>query len=160
MSPDNLETTGGMNRLQFLSGEAAHTAARVGYAMVLGVAGTLLLAFFLSLFMQVYHIVKFIPWLIGFNAAVTGYTLVNKKGWSGHQSVRLLSIMAGLGTVVLTWVALGQLSFYTTGEGLFSRTDLMLYLVIGGICSRLGSMLGIKYVTVIGRSRTINERSV
>ena len=119
--------------------------AKIAYSVLLGSGGTVLLAMFLSFFLPAYAIAKFVPWLIGFNAIVTGYALYDRVG-PVLKRIRLVSALCGAGNVLIAFAVLYQLMVYATGEGVFSKADLAFYLGIGLVCSELGTLLGIKYV--------------
>ena len=119
--------------------------AKIAYSVLLGAGGTVLLAMFLSFFMSVYTIARFVPWLIAFNAIVTGYALFDRVG-PVLKKIRLVSACCGLANVLIAFAVLYQLMVYATGEGVFSKADLALCLGIGVLCCELGTLLGIKYV--------------
>ena len=48
------------------------------YCIFTGIFGTAVLIIFLAVFMEVYRIVPFVSWIIGFNTAMTGYSLIEK----------------------------------------------------------------------------------
>lgn len=124
---------------------------KIAYSILLGVAGTILLALFLSFFMPAYAIVTFVPWLIAFNTAVTGYALSDRTA-SVLKKIRLVSAFCGLANALIVFGILCRLMVYATGERVFSGTDLALYVAVGVLCSELGTLLNIKYVHLKKRS--------
>jgi hypothetical protein len=116
----------------------------VAYSILAGVLGTILIVLFLTTFLHSYETVKFIPWIIAFNTAVTGYSLLNKtRHHFRHKQIS--SVGAGTLNVIVTYTALNFLFFYSDGEYLIGRWDLIFYLIIGIICSELGALLAIRY---------------
>ena len=51
---------------------------KVAYAIFSGVCGTLLLVMFCAAILNVYQVVKYLPWMIAFNSAMTGFSLIEK----------------------------------------------------------------------------------
>ena len=51
---------------------------QIASAVLIGVCGTILVIMFLATILPLSKAVNFIPWLIGFNTAMTGYSLVEK----------------------------------------------------------------------------------
>jgi hypothetical protein len=111
---------------------------------LIGVCGTILVIMFLATILPLSKAVNFIPWLMGFNAAVTGYSLVEKTRTSLKHR-HLASIGAGISNVLITAGVLSGLSVYAIGINLVSTVDLMIFLVIGAACSEFGAWLGAKY---------------
>jgi len=117
---------------------------QIASAVLIGVCGTILVIMFLATILPLSKAVNFIPWLIGFNTAVTGYSLVEKTRASLKHR-HMASIGAGISNVLITAGVLSGLSVYATGINLFSTVDLMIFLVIGAACSEFGAWLGAKY---------------
>lgn len=122
----------------------SHLMGKIAYSILAGVIGTVLIVLFLTTFLHSHETVKFIPWIIAFNTAITGYSLLNKTRHH-FKYKQITSIGAGTLNVIITYVTLNFLFFYSEGEYLFSRLDLMIYLIIGIICSEFGAILAIKY---------------
>jgi len=122
----------------------SHLLGKVAYSILSGVLGTIFIVWFLTTFLNSHETVKFMPWIIAFNTAVTGYALLNKTRHH-FKYKQISSIGAGTLNVILTYTALNFLFFYSEGEYLVGRWDLIFYLIIGIICSELGALLAIKY---------------
>jgi hypothetical protein len=58
--------------------ERGDLVSKFAYSIFSGVIGSILLAAFLTLFIDIFRVVKFIPWIIAFNTAMTGYSLLDK----------------------------------------------------------------------------------
>ena len=114
------------------------------YCILTGIFGTAVLIIFLAVFMEVYRIVPFVPWIIGFNTAMTGYSLIEKTR-DTLKYKQISSISAGILNVIITCFLLSVFSFYSFDENLFSIWDFVLFLGVGLVCSELGSLLAIKY---------------
>jgi len=117
---------------------------QIASAVLIGVCGTILVIMFLATILPLSKAVNFIPWLIGFNTAVTGYSLVEKTRASLKHR-HMASISAGISNVLITAGILSGLSVYAIGINLVSTVDLMIFLVIGAACSEFGAWLGAKY---------------
>ena len=117
---------------------------KFAYSIFTGVIGSILLVAFLSLFIDIFSVVKFIPWIIAFNTAMTGYSLMDKtRDTLRHK--HCASICAGMANVLITCGILILMSIYFLGENIFQIWDFMLFLIIGIACSELGALLAIKY---------------
>ena len=117
---------------------------QIASAVLIGVCGTILVIMFLATILPLSKAVNFIPWLIGFNTAVSGYSLVEKTRASLKHR-HMASIGAGISNVLITAGVLSGLSVYAIGINLVSTVDLMIFLVIGAACSEFGAWLGAKY---------------
>ena len=124
--------------------EKAPLLGKFAYCILTGIFGTAVLVMFLAVLMELYRIVSFIPWIIAFNTAITGYSLIDKTR-DTLKYKQIYSISAGTLNVIITYFILSIVSFYLFGENLFTKLDLALFLVIGIVCSELGALLAIKY---------------
>lgn len=117
---------------------------KVAYSILVGVFGTILLVVFLSALTDVFRAARFIPWIIAFNTAITGYSLLDKTG-ARLKYKQISCIGAGILNVLITYALLSLVFVYSAGEYLFSGRALALFLAIGIVCSELGALLAIKY---------------
>lgn len=124
--------------------ENAPLLGKFAYSILAGVFGVAVLAMFLAVFMELYRVVPFIPWIIAFNTAMTGYSLIDKTR-DTLKYKQVSSIGAGILNVIITCLLLSIFSLYFFGENLFSIWDFALFLIIGIVCSELGALLAIKY---------------
>jgi hypothetical protein len=121
-----------------------HLPGKFAYAVLVGVLGTMLIALFLATFLHLSEILRLVPFIIGLNTAVAGYTLLEKT----RDQVRrkyLLSMGAGISTVLLAFAILSLMLSYWLGESFLRPLDLLIFLVIGVVCSELGALLAVKY---------------
>lgn len=127
---------------------------KVAYSVFEGVLGTLLI-FLLSA--AVFHLaiaIKLVPWAIGFNSTVTGYSLLNRThDLFFHKFVSALA--AGTANVLFTWIVLNALFFYRTEGFIFYGWDLIFFMIIGMPFSYLGALLAIKYSKIIKANKTL-----
>ncbi len=124
--------------------EKAPLLGKTAYCILTGIIGTVVLIIFLSVFIELYRIVPFVPWIIAFNTAMTGYSLIEKTR-DTLKYKQISSISAGILNVLITCFLLSVFSFYLFDENLFSIWDFALFLGIGIVCSELGALLAIKY---------------
>lgn len=116
-------------------------------AIFIGVAGSMLLVIFFTGVMSLSTIEKSLPWIIGFNAALTGYNLMNKTG-NTLKHRRICSVGAGIVMVIITAVLLDVIFLYLMGGHLIFLTELMVLIVLGSVFSGFGAILAIKYLTL------------
>jgi hypothetical protein len=117
---------------------------RIAYSTLVGVVGTILIFLFLNTFLHINTALKFMPWIIAFNTAVTGYSLLDKTR-DRLKYKQLSSMGAGTLNVIIAYITLTLIFVYLAGVYLFTVRDLILFLVIGIVCSELGALLAIKY---------------
>ena len=104
----------------------------------------MLLVMFLVAFLDLYQAVKYLPWMIAFNTAMTGFSLIEKtRDRIVHK--HLSAVCAGLVNVVLTCGILTIFSFYLLAENLIGSMMILSLLIVGAVCSELGAWLAIKY---------------
>lgn len=134
----------------FLSG--LELPGKVAYAVLIGVFGNILIPLFFSSFLSLSQVITLIPWIMGFSAAVTGYSLLEKtRDRLRHK--RASCILAGIANVAISYVILTYLSFYFVGEYLFNKWDPVVFLAVGALCSFLGGILAIKYLNLKDRKK-------
>lgn len=124
--------------------EKAPLLGKLAYSILAGVFGATVLVVFLAVFMELESVVSFIAWIIAFNTAVTGYSLIDKTR-DTLKYKQTSSVCAGTLTVIITYLLLTLLSFHLFSETIFTKWDLPLFIIIGIICSELGALLAIKY---------------
>ena len=90
---------------------------------------------FLMTFSNVFAAIKWIPWILAFNAAATGYGFIIK---TQNRSFRwkIWSAFTGLTTVGITAGMLALYGVYRFGEVLMSFQDLMVYGGAGILAAR------------------------
>ena len=109
----------------------------------IGVGGILLLVLFLMTFLHVIEVLKFIPWIIAFNSAFTGFGLVDKTT-DQLKHPRTSAVMAGITMVLISTGGLALINLLQVGEIMIYTGDLILYLGCGIVFSFTGAVLAIK----------------
>ena len=133
------------NTVSFLKKKInSYLLGKIAYSIFVGVFGTILLVLFLATFLHTFEVVKFIPWIIALNTAITGYSLLDKTR-DQLKYKQLFSISAGILNVIFTYVILSIISVNFLGEYLLGTWDFIVFLIIGVICSELGALLAIRY---------------
>lgn len=125
-------------------GHQNHGIGQLVYSILAGVFGTLVLAVFLGGIFSMDALLKILPWIIGFNTLLTGYTLIDRTR-ERFARKRLWVLGAGICNVVLAFVLLNALSAYVLGGFILDGSDFLRFLVVGVVCSFLGAGLGVKY---------------
>jgi hypothetical protein len=112
-----------------------------------GVFGCILLVIFFAGFMSLGTIGKLLPFVIGFNTALTGYNLLRRTK-NRFKCKRIWGLISGIITVVITVLILNVLFFYLTGGYIVYMTDFLRLISIGSVFSWLGAILAIKYLNL------------
>lgn len=110
-----------------------------------GVFGSVLLVIFFTGLMSIETIGKFLPFVIGFNTALTGYNLLRRTK-NKFKYKRIWGLISGIITVVITVLILNGLFFYLTGGCIIYIMDLFLLISVGFVFSWLGAVLAIRYL--------------
>ena len=114
------------------------------YSMFIGVFGSILIVMFFTGVMSMGTIEKLLPFIIGFNAALTGFNLMTRTKDSLKYK-RLWSLLSGIILVVGVTLILNIAFYYLTGDYIVFMTDFFILAVTGGVFSWLGAILAIKY---------------
>ena len=133
--------------IQFFSNGKRNLAGQFAYAVFSGICGTLILVVFLNAILNAFQVMKILPFIVAFNAAMTGYSLTEKC----RERVRrkyAWALGAGLVTVVFSAGLLMWFSLYFFGENLLGPKLLLFLIIIGAVCSELGALLAVKYLKI------------
>lgn len=114
------------------------------FSIIIGVIGSLVLVGFFTSLMSLDTIEKFLPYIIGFNAALTGYNLI-KKTENSLKFRKIFAIGAGVLMVIITAVILNMAIHHLMGGYFIYLIDAIFLIFIGGVSSGLGAILAIKY---------------
>jgi len=117
---------------------------KIAYSILAGVLGAILIVLFFSTFLNIFSVLKFIPWIIALNTAITGYSLLDKAR-DLLRYKQISAMISGILNVLITYSILILISVNIMGENLFNSGDLMVFLIIGIVCSELGAVLAIQY---------------
>lgn len=121
---------------------------KIAYSIIVGVLGSLLLVVFFTTLMSYGTIEKLLPWVIGFNAALTGYNLINRTN-NRLQHERISAAGSGIMMVIITAVLINIIFFNLMGGYLIYIKDLIFLIAIGAVFSGFGAILAVKYINLI-----------
>ena len=131
---------------------ASSVPGRLISSVLDGVIGSIILIFFCSLVVADNNLLRFVPWILAFNTATSGYSFVNKC--KNRQSTTMIyAVFAGLLVVGLVCLFF-NFFFWHTGTITVYRGAV--FMVIGFIASGCGGWLAIKYhgSETVGETRT------
>ena len=113
-------------------------------AILSGIGGNLVILVFLMTFLKIFETIRFMPWILAFNSALTGYALVDKTG--KHPAyLKTISAVAGLVNVMVSCGIFVGASVMLFGDLFLAARDMGFFMVIGIVCSEIGTLLAIKY---------------
>lgn len=115
-------------------------------AIAIGIGGNIILIAFLMTFLPIPGIIKFMPWIIGFNTAHTGYSLVDKA--EKLASPKLTAALSGFANAVITTGLFALLTSFLSGDLYLGIRDIGLFIIIGVLCSVSGTILAVKYYKI------------
>jgi len=117
------------------------------YSIVIGAAGNLVLVVFIGGIASMHVVFLLLPWMVGFNAAMTGYMAAERtrlfyevKSWLGGA--------AGGTSGLLTSGLIDIIGRRLTGYPLIQPGDHALLVAIGLVCGALGCWLARKYYQI------------
>ena len=113
-------------------------------AILIGLFGAVLLVIFFAGVMSVGAIEKLLPYIIGFNAALTGYNFISRVKDSIRYK-RILCAISGIILVVVVVLMLNIAAYHYTGGYIVYLPDFLFLIFLGGVFSYLGAILAIRY---------------
>jgi hypothetical protein len=111
---------------------------------LIGIFGAVLLVMFFAGVMSVEAIEKLLPFIIGFNAALTGYNLIRRTK-DRLKYKRIWSAVSGIMMVAGVVLMLDIAFYYYTGGYIVYMADVLFLIFIGGVFGFLGAILAIRY---------------
>jgi hypothetical protein len=111
---------------------------------LIGIFGAVLLVMFFAGVVSVGAIEKLLPFIIGFNAALTGYNLI-RRAKDLLKYKRIWSAVSGIMMVVGVVLMLNIAFYYYTGGYIVYMADFLFLIFIGGVFGFLGAILAIRY---------------
>ena len=113
-------------------------------AIISGIGGNIFILVFLMTFLRIFETIRFMPWILAFNSAITGYALVDKTG--NHPAyLKTIAAIAGFFNVMVTCGIFAGISVLLFGDLFLAVRDIGFFMVIGIVCSEIGTLLAIKY---------------
>lgn len=123
---------------------------QVFYSILTGLCGSLLLVIFLTGLMPLGATVKHLPWILGFNASVAGYTLLDRIP-DKLTYKKLSGVGTGFLVAALACIFLNLMTLKMTGIGLMGWSEMWMFIVIASVFGGLGAWLALKYQSIKGR---------
>lgn len=115
------------------------------YSISIGVVGALILVGFLSSFMTTTAMDTLLPFIIGFNTALTGYNVIEKTR-AAFRHKGLVAMGAGLAVILVAAAALNLIFWRLAGIRLVTMGNFWILVIVGIVTSWLGGTLAIKYL--------------
>ena len=113
-------------------------------AIFSGIGGNIVILVFLMTFLHIFETIKFMPWTLAFNAALTGFALADKTG--NHPAyLKTISAIAGVFNVTVTCGLFAAASVLLFGDLFLALRDIGFFLAVGIVCCEIGTLLAIKY---------------
>jgi hypothetical protein len=117
------------------------------YSIVIGAVGALVVVGFFTGLMSLEAIQKCMPYIIGFNAMLTGFNMIVKAD-NNLPYKRIYAVASGVVMVVIASVMLNMVMRRFIGGYVVYFADVMWLMAIGGVLSGLGATLAIKYLDI------------
>ncbi len=114
----------------------------VGTSLLTGLFGTLLIVVVVTGVLPLGQVVVYLPWILGFNAAVCGYTLLDRSPAAFRYKK---AAGAGVGFMVglLTCTLLDVLTLQLTGLGLMGWSEMAVPISMAVLFGYLGAWLAV-----------------
>jgi multidrug efflux pump subunit AcrB len=122
---------------------------RFAYSIIVGSLGSLLLVVFFTTLMSYGTIEKLLPWVIGFNAALTGYNLINRTN-NRLKYERICAVGSGILMVIITVMLINIIFFNLMGFCPIYFNELIFLITIGAVLSGLGAILANNFIKLKG----------
>lgn len=120
------------------------TFGKAAHSVVVGTVGSIILVVFLNMVMLPAFSLKFVPLVIAFNAALTGYMVLEKTRTTFRRKWTA-AIIAGTVMTLLAFIVLNTFFMQTTGLYLLGLPQLAIMLAMGIGASWFGGVLAINY---------------
>jgi len=113
-------------------------------AILSGIGGNIVILVFLMTFLNIFETIKFMPWILAFNAALTGFALADKSG--NHPAyLKTISAIAGVFNVTVTCGLFAAASVLLFGDLFLALRDIGFFMAVGLVGSEIGTWLAVKY---------------
>ena len=113
---------------------------KTAYWVMVGSLGSLLLVVFFTTMMSYGTIEKLLPWVIGFNAALTGYNLITRTN-NSLKYARISAVGSGILMVIMSVLFINIIFFHLMGGYLVYVNEVIFFMAIGAVFSGLGAIL-------------------
>jgi hypothetical protein len=113
-------------------------------ATSIGIFGAVLLVIFFAGLLPMGTVKKLLPFIIGFNGALTGYNLIS-RGKNHLKFQRMWSAVSGIMMATGVALILNIAGRYYTGGDIVYIADFLILVFIAGVFGFLGAILAIRY---------------
>lgn len=113
------------------------------WSLLSGIIGILILAGFFSCIMSMETVSMLLPLIVGANAAISGYMLIERGEQIGHK--KTLSATVGMMVAVLSFVSVNFLCFQIAGFFLMTWPQALAATIVGTVGGWSGGLLAVKY---------------
>ena len=120
---------------------------KTAYSILIGTVGAIILMAFLNTIVLPASSVRFLPLIIAFNAALTGYMVIDKTR-THFQHKWSIAVSAGLSVTLLAFGVLNLFFLQTTGLFLISLPQLAVMVLLAVGSSWFGAVLAINYLNL------------
>jgi len=121
---------------------------KIVYSIGAGALGAVILVIFFNGMMQTATLDKPLPFVVAFNAAMTGYMLTEKTRMQTARR-RLFTMVSGAAMALLTVIALNVMFHQWTGFYFIGMDGLLILLLVGIVFSGLGGALCARYLKLL-----------
>ncbi len=115
-----------------------------GWSMLSGIIGTLILAGFFSGIMSLETLSVLLPLIVGVNAAISGYMLI-ERAEDEFKRKKIMASAVGMLVAILSFIAVNALCFQMDGFFLISGFQALAATIFGTIGGWSGGILAVKY---------------
>jgi hypothetical protein len=122
---------------------------KIAYSIIVGSLGSLLLVVFFTTLMSYGTIEKLLPWVIGFNAALTGYNLIIMAN-NRLKYERISAVGSGILMAIITVMLIDIIFFNLMGFYPIYINELIFLIAIGAVFSGLGAILANNFIKLKG----------
>ncbi len=122
------------------------TLKKILKAIAIGTGGNIILIVFLMTFLPILGVIQFLPWIIAFNTAHTGYALVDRAATPAFP--KWISAFAGFANAIITTGLFAGLSVFLLGDLYLGIGDIGLFTMTGVLCSVIGTILAVRYYKI------------
>lgn len=125
----------------------ASRLCRVAGSICTGVIGCMILMIFFTTLVPIVSISRLMPWIIGFNCALTGYMMLDKTR-NDLKYKRMAVFCSGGMVVILVCCIVFFIVPSIAGFLTVTVAQLVWWLFVGVVLSGLGGILAIKYLNL------------
>jgi hypothetical protein len=124
----------------------------IGKCTMAGVVGSVLVIFFISTFLTPPAALRLMPLVVGFNAAMAGFMLVERSGRRFRRPVAVAAVSGGVLAVLVCLLA--TLAWPTVVAAIVNEpAEMMLPVALGIISGTLGALLAQKVIQIELKTR-------